>query len=115
MNKEENGQGNFRLKLFLRALIPLVMLGCGMRLMITPGSIWCLVIGTPVTVLGTVFLIFTYDEVISKKITPLSEELTRCAVCGRLTPREPGVDVKDTICRKCKEEIKTGMERETGA
>ncbi len=93
------------LKLFFRAVIPLAMLVFGVILMISRLSGWNLIIGTPIVVLGTVFLIYTYNEVINKTAIPLSQEFTRCLVCGHLTPRVNGILPEETICFECKKTI----------
>jgi len=100
------------IKLLFRGFMPMLMLVAGVILMTSEISGWNLIIGTPITVLGTIFLIFTYDEVIAKKVTPLSQELTRCAICAKLTPRVAGVDPKDTICPRCKQKVGRQLAKE---
>lgn len=99
------------IKLLFRGLIPILMLLAGVVLMVSKGSGWLMIIGTPITVLGTVFLIYTYDEVIRRTVVPMSEELTRCALCGKLTPRVAGINPEDTICSRCKKEVSRGIGR----
>jgi len=100
------------IKLLFRGLVPMLMLVAGVILMTSEISGWNLIIGTPITILGTVFLVFTYDEVIAKKVTPLSQELTRCASCSKLTPRVAGVNPEDTICPRCKQKVSSRLSKE---
>jgi hypothetical protein len=99
-------------KLIFRGLIPIVFFGGGVALFVTRASPWGVVLGLPAIVIGMVMMIYTYDEVISKKVYPLADELTRCAVCGRLTPRVAGVNPKDTICSPCNADISEEIEKE---
>lgn len=99
-------------KLIFRGIIPIVLFVGGIVLFVTRTSPWGVVLGLPAIVIGMVMVIYTYDEVISKKVHPLADELTRCAVCGRLTPRMAGVNPEDTICFECKEDISEEIEKE---
>jgi hypothetical protein len=92
-------------KLIFRGLIPLAMLVVGGMLMTSTVTGWNVIIGTPIVVSGMVILLFTYDEVVRGKVRPHAAELGRCNVCGRLAPRQPGVNPEDIICRHCRREI----------
>lgn len=89
-------------RLVFRGLLPIVLVGGGVWLLTSKLSGWNIILGIPMTIIGMVFLIYTYDEVVSNKIQPLSQELVRCRRCGRLTPRMLGVSRKETICLSCK-------------
>ena len=100
------------IKLIFRGVIPIVFFVGGVFLFITRVSPWGVILGLPTIVIGMVMMIYTYDEVISKKVVETSEELTRCSVCGKLTPRQPGVDPRDTFCSVCKTDIKENITKE---
>jgi phage FluMu protein Com len=65
----------------------------------------------PMIIIGSVMVIYTYDEVIKRTVIPMSEELTRCALCGKLTPRVAGISPEDTICSRCKKEVSGWIRR----
>lgn len=54
-------------KLIFRGLIPIILLAGGLVLLALKIPGWSLLLGMPLTILGTVFLIYSYDEVVSKK------------------------------------------------
>ena len=89
-------------RLVFRGLLPTVSVAGGVWLLTSELSGWNIILGIPMTVIGMVFLIYTYDEVVSNKIQPLSQELVRCRRCRRLTPRMSGVKPEETVCLSCK-------------
>ena len=98
-------------KLIFRGLIPMTALISGVVLFVSEVSGWGVILGIPMIVIGMVMLIFTYDEAIGKKIDEMSEQFVRCAVCGKLTPRQPKIVPEDTICSQCKKEISSGIKK----
>lgn len=54
-------------KLLLRGLIPIVFLAGGVIILALRISGWSLFLGIPLTIFGVAFLIYTYDEVVSRK------------------------------------------------
>jgi hypothetical protein len=92
-------------------VIPVVFLVSGVVLFISNKSLWGVVLGMPMIIIGGVMVIYTYDEVITKKTQPLSEELARCGLCNKLTPRPPGINPEDVICSRCKKEVLEGIEK----
>ena len=93
------------IKLLFRGIIPLASLISGVVLFVSEVSGWGLILGIPMIIIGMIMLIYTYDEAIQKKVISLSEELTRCSVCGKLTPRVAGKNPEDMICNVCKKKI----------
>jgi hypothetical protein len=57
-------------KLILKGLIPIVLLSGGLILLALRISGWSLIFGLPLTIFGSVFLIYTYDEMVRKKVDP---------------------------------------------
>ncbi len=66
-NHEEHHHGEEIAKLIIRGLIPIVLLAGGLYLLDLRITGWSLIFGLPIIVIGTVFLIFTYDEIVTKK------------------------------------------------
>lgn len=89
-------------RLVFRGLLPIVLVVGGVWLLTSKLSGWNIILGIPMTIIGMVFLIYTYDEVVSSKIQPLSQELVRCRRCMRLTPRMSRVSPEETTCQGCK-------------
>lgn len=106
---EEDTPTESVIKLIFRGLIPIILLAGGLFLLDLPISVWSVILGLPVTVIGVALLIFTYDEVVSKKIIPsqprfvvFESKYVKCFVCGKKTPRVPGEWEEDIVCPKCK-------------
>jgi len=55
-------------KLIFRGLIPVVFLVSGVVILGLKLPGWSLFIGLPLTIFGTVFLIYSYDEILGKKL-----------------------------------------------
>lgn len=58
-------------KLIFKGLIPIVFLIAGVVILSLRISGWSLLLGIPLTIFGTVFLIYTYDEVLTKTLPPM--------------------------------------------
>ncbi len=97
------------IKLIFRGLIPIVLVVGGIVLMTLRLSVWGLVLGIPMIIIGVVFLIYTYDAVVSERILPFSDKFVNCSVCGKLTPLSPATDPQDAICATCKADIENGL------
>jgi hypothetical protein len=93
-------------------IIPIVFLAAGIVILALRMPGWSLLLGLPLTIFGTVFLIYTYDEVVRKTFAPILPGVTKCSVCGKPTPISPGTDLEDAVCTSCKREIKEGIKRE---
>lgn len=107
--KSQQGYGRLEevIRLISRVLIPIIVLGGGMYLLHLRITGWSLIFGLPITVIGVAFLIFTYDEVVSKRIGEPQPRFfesgpVKCSICGEKTPRVPGEWEEDTVCPKCK-------------
>lgn len=90
------------IKLIFRALIPIILLLSGLTLLALRIAGWSLIFGLPITIFGTVFLIYTYDEVISRRVGTISDKFTDCSICGKKTPLIVGADSEETICPVCR-------------
>lgn len=106
-HQEEHHHLEETVQLVFRGLIPIVLLAGGLFLLDLRIFGWSLFFGLPTTVAGVALLIFTYDEVMGKKIGEIpprfaESKAVNCFICGRETPRIPGEWVEDTICPKCK-------------
>jgi hypothetical protein len=111
-SKKQNHQE--LVKLIFRGIIPIVFLGAGVAILALRIQGWSLLLGIPVTIFGVVFLIYTYDEVVRDVVgqIPDKQEMTKCRVCGKPTPRVIGIGYDDTICPKCKRDIGKGIKKE---
>jgi hypothetical protein len=118
MPKEENSlepiHHHFEegVKLIFRGLIPIVLLLSGMGLLFLRLPGWSIIFGLPLVTFGVVFLIYTYDEVVSKRVLPIPKAVVKCSVCGQPTPQIPGVAEEDTICAICKRKIRNRIKGE---
>ncbi|TEU01694.1 hypothetical protein E3I18_02520 [Candidatus Woesebacteria bacterium] len=100
------------IKLLFRGIIPIVFLAAGVVILTLRMPGWSLLLGLPLTIFGTVFLIYTYDEVVRKTFIPILPEVTKCSVCDKPTPISPGTDPEDIVCTSCKRKIKEGIKKE---
>lgn len=55
-------------RLIFKGLIPIMLLLGGIALLSLRISGWSIIFGLPLTVIGSVFLIYTYDEIVRKRI-----------------------------------------------
>lgn len=92
------------IKLFLRGLLPVVLLVSGVVLLVLEIPGWSIIFGFPMIIIGVVFLIYTYDYVIRRRVLPVPTKLPRCKKCGRLIPPTQEVDPKNPICYSCKKD-----------
>ncbi|OGM23772.1 hypothetical protein A3D00_05130 [Candidatus Woesebacteria bacterium RIFCSPHIGHO2_02_FULL_38_9] len=96
------------LKLAFRGLIPITLLIGGIWLLSLNVIFWSIIIGLPLILIGTVFLIYTYDEVVSKNILYDFNKKVPCSICGRLTPVNPNISIEDAVCLYCRKDITAG-------
>lgn len=61
-------------RLIYMGLIPIVLLAGGLVLLALKIPGWSLIFGLPITIFGTVFLIYTYDTIASKKFGEIPKE-----------------------------------------
>lgn len=54
-------------RLIFRGLIPIILLSGGLILLTLKIPGWSLIFGLPITIIGTVFLIYTYDYFVNRK------------------------------------------------
>jgi hypothetical protein len=113
-DKVDSAKGNetpteLVIKLIFRGLIPIVLLVCGVVLFVSRAAIWNVILGLPLIVFGVTTLIYTYDEVISKKVDAsqpkfviFESKYVRCFACGKKIRRVPGEWEEDAICRGCR-------------
>ena len=102
---ENHSHGEHFLRLFYRGLLPIVLLGSGMALLFLHLPGWSLIFGLPMIVIGSVFLIDTYDDLIQKTVDPYSKEVVDCVSCGEPTPKIAGLSEKHTFCASCKKKF----------
>ena len=106
---EENHQVD-GVRLLYKIIIPIVFLTAGLILLSLRIAGWSIIFGLPLIVFGTVFLVYTYDEVVSRTVKPIPDKIVECSVCGKPTTKlYPWQDEKDVICQSCKEDIAKGV------
>lgn len=104
-HQHENGAG-----LTLRVIIPIVFLTSGLVLLSLRIPGWSIIFGLPLIVFGTVFLVYTYDEIVTRTVKPIPEKIVECSICGKPTTKlYPWQDEKDVICQNCREDIAKGV------
>lgn len=106
-HQEEHHHLEETVQLVFRGLIPIVLLAGGLFLLDLRIFGWSLFFGLPTTVAGVALLIFTYDEVMGKRIGEIpprfvESKTVNCFICGRKTLRALGEWEEDAICPKCK-------------
>lgn len=94
------------IKIFGRILIPMLLFAGGLLLIYLKVAGWGIVIGFPIAVIGAGLLIFTYDEVLSKKIGEVSPRLfepkySKCHFCHKKVILPEGEWEEDAICPEC--------------
>ena len=90
------------IKLIFRGLLPVVLLLSGIVLLSLRIAGWSIIFGLPMVVIGVVFLIYTYDEVVSKK-TVQTRQVYTCSICGQPAIRLPTDPLgKAILCPTCK-------------
>jgi hypothetical protein len=55
-------------KLILKTVVPISILSGGIALLTLRIAGWSIIFGLPMVVIGIVFLIYTYDEIVSSKL-----------------------------------------------
>lgn len=117
-NDEYDGQGSGGhssngVRLFFRVLIPIVLLVGGLALLALRIAGWSIIFGLPMVTFGVVFLIYTYDELVSNVVRPIPEKTVKCSDCGKDTVRlYPWQKDEDTVCPTCREDIAKGIKKD---
>lgn len=97
-------------RLTFRVLIPIVLLGGGLFLLSLRIAGWSIIFGLPMVTFGVVFLIYTYDELVSGVVEPAPERTVKCSICGKDTVKlYPWQRDEDVICLTCREDIEKGI------
>lgn len=115
METSESGKKEFykgqNIVMIFKGLIPIILLASGITLLALRITGWSLILGLPITVIGVVFLIAVYDDIVSRIVGRILEEpeLTVCSICGETTPKLLGIAGEDTICVNCKRKIERGI------
>lgn len=100
--KQEHGSSFEKsIILIFKGLIPIILLISGIILLFLRYSFWSIFFGLPLITFGAVFSVYTYNDFISKTITPLNKETIPCKVCGKITPLIPGLAAEKTMCSSC--------------
>jgi hypothetical protein len=112
LNKHSHFEEGIRL--IYKGLLPIVLVAGGLVLLALRLSGWSLIFGLPMMVIGVVFIIYTYDELVREKVRPIPKKEVRCSVCGKLTPRVyPWEDAEDAVCLACrKKRLKTSKKNQ---
>jgi|WetSurSiteA1Bulk_404760.scaffolds.fasta_scaffold01457_3 hypothetical protein len=106
-------QGIFSSTVILRVFVPMFLIATGLFFMTLHIPGWSLIVGLPLTLIGVVFLIYTYDEVISRRAgVDLDGKLWPCSLCHKLTKVDDGDDLDNVFCSKCKSSVLRGLEKE---
>lgn len=71
---------------------------------------WSLLWGLIIIPIGLTFTVYTLDSVFRNRISPPHFKITKCQVCGKTTYAPE--DEEETICARCRKEIKRGISRE---
>ncbi|MFC1710271.1 hypothetical protein ACFL0F_01240 [Patescibacteria group bacterium] len=90
-------------RLVLRGVLPVILLISGLYLLTLRLAGWSIIFGIPMIIIGTVFLIYTYDEIVSSKVGIIKGKVVKCKVCGEPTPLIPGGNPERTVCPECEE------------
>lgn len=100
-------------RFIFKGLIPIVFLAAGVSVLFLRIPGWSILLGAPLTIFGAVFLIFTYDEVVSSHIYANRVHKAYCSICGRTTVVIDDTDDEDVICLRCKRDIRKGILKES--
>lgn len=87
--------------LYLRVLIPTLLLLGGLVLLILKFAGWSIILGIPLTVIGSIFLIYEYDNLVSGIISVPDDNVHKCVVCNRLTKSKQTYKSK-IVCPYCR-------------
>lgn len=89
-------------RLLMRVLIPIILLVTGIMLLFLKIPGWSVIVGLPLVVVGSLFLIYIYDSVLSDNIYIEGDSnLVRCSKCGQLVECFIGCNKKRYICDDC--------------
>lgn len=88
-------------RILLRGLIPITLVTSGVYLLVRGVPGWSMIIGVPMLIFGIVFIIYTYDEVVSKKVDRDIQSFV-CSACGQLASNDPASANQNNICEVCK-------------
>lgn len=94
-------KNNNIVKNILKSIVPIVLLISGVIVFTARFPGWSLLIGLPMIVISTVFLIFTYDDLSQKLTDNEFKNMAKCSICGSITSRDLDVPEEDTICSIC--------------
>lgn len=94
--------------MLIRVAVPLFLLAGGITLLALRISGWSLIFGLPVTVLGVVFLVYTYDGMVNAS-NLRGKNLANCKICNNLEEVEGGEFPDDYICKSCRRDIQQGL------
>lgn len=100
---KEHHHAEEAIKLVFRGVIPIVLVLSGVALLALRLAGWSVIFGLPLVVFGVVFLIYTYDEIVSKNFETFPKKLVKCKVCGKPTPILSGADPAKAVCYSCQE------------
>lgn len=90
-------------KQVLTVILSLSLFFGGIILLLAKIPGWSLFFGLIITPLGTVFTIFTLDEVARSLVVPPPFHPVKCNVCGKMTYAKE--EEKDVICGRCRQDI----------
>lgn len=92
---------DYIVKLILKIILPVILLISGLVVFTSRIPGWSILIGLPMMVVSTVFIIYIYDELSQKLMDNEVKTLVKCSICGRLTPVREDIKQQDTVCSSC--------------
>lgn len=69
---DSEGQG--KIKLLYKGLIPVLLVVAGVVILVLGIEGWSVLLGIPITVIGVIMMIYTYDEMVQKRVKPFPEK-----------------------------------------
>lgn len=106
MQEEHHHQEEF-LKLLFRGILPSVFFIGGVVVLVSRIPVWSLLLGLPMTLIGSAILLYALDDIARNTILP-RPHLTACSVCKKPTPVVPGIPENKVICASCMRQIREG-------
>ena len=100
-----NNRVDYLIKLIARIIIPIIMFIGGIIILSLHLPGWSIILGLPVSMFGIVFIIYTYDEVITKNVVNKEKYLERCPICKKVYSVDKIGGTEDFICENCREKI----------
>ena len=100
-----NNRIDYLIKLVARIIMPIIMLIGGIILLSLHLPGWSIILGLPVSIFGVIFMIYTYDEVITKSVVNKEKDLKMCPICKKVYPVGKNGRTEDFICNDCREKI----------